>query len=104
MLPSVQSRYAQEILHVVSGLDNALKGKEWLVSNKCTWADLAFVPWNLQIGYLLQGYEGENKWNKEAFPAFTNWHERMLSRAGVRRAIAKMSTNEREKLKRMRED
>lgn len=89
-LPSAQSRYAKEILRVVGVLDRSLKGKEWLVGDKCTWADLAFLPWNMQIGFLMQGWEGEEKWDIENFPEFKRWQDSMLEMEGVKRAMAKM--------------
>lgn len=93
-LPSAQSRYAKEILRVVGVLDRALQGKEWLVGEKCTWADLAFLPWNLQIGFLMQGREGDEAWKPESFPDFKKWHDKMLDRAGAKRAVAKMMDKE----------
>lgn len=66
-----------------------LKDKDWLTGSKCTWADLAFVPWNLHIDFLMKASGGAIKWDKKAFPEFTSWQERMLLRAGVKRAIAK---------------
>lgn len=40
-------RYGSEIWRVTSVLDAHLQksGGEWLVGEKCTYADLAFVPW-----------------------------------------------------------
>lgn len=75
-------------------LDRVLKGKEWLVGDKCTWADLAFVPWNLQIDFLMQGREGAEKWDKEAFPNFKKWQDRMLGRDGVKTAVGKTMDKE----------
>lgn len=79
---------------MVGVLDRSLKGKEWLVGDKCTWADLAFVPWNLQIAFLMQGYEGEVKWDVETFPNFKRWQDRMLTMEGVSRAVAKSMDHE----------
>lgn len=64
------------------------------MGDKCTWADLAFLPWNLQIDLLMQGYEGEIKWDKAAFPNFKDWQERVLLREGVKRAVAKTTDKE----------
>jgi glutathione S-transferase len=38
-------RYSDEIHRVTSVLDGALADRQWLVGDKCTYADLLFVPW-----------------------------------------------------------
>ncbi|KAL8725343.1 MAG: hypothetical protein Q9166_007403 [cf. Caloplaca sp. 2 TL-2023] len=93
-LPSAESRYAKEILRVVGVLEKSLHGKQWLVGEKCTWADLAFLPWNLQIAFFLQGREGDELWDIEKFPNFKGWQDRMLGMDGVERAMGKMMDKE----------
>ena len=44
-LPSAIERYKNEIKRVTGVLERVLEGKEWLVGGKCTYADLAFIPW-----------------------------------------------------------
>ncbi len=45
-LPSAVERYQKEIERVTAVLDGQLaKGDGWLVGGKCTYADLAFIPW-----------------------------------------------------------
>lgn len=34
-----------ETIRVIGVLDNVLAGKNWLVGDKCSYADLAFVTW-----------------------------------------------------------
>ncbi|PKK52027.1 hypothetical protein CI102_2166 [Trichoderma harzianum] len=36
-------------------VDDELRGKEFLVGDKCTLADLAFIPWDLMLDVVLQG-------------------------------------------------
>jgi glutathione S-transferase len=43
-VPSAIKRYKTEIKRVISVLDNVLQGKEYLVGNKLTIADIAFQP------------------------------------------------------------
>ena len=45
-IPSAIERYQKEILRVFGVLDGVLAQREWLVGDKCTVADLSFVPWN----------------------------------------------------------
>jgi glutathione S-transferase len=46
-LNSVLDRYGNEIWRVTGVIDAHLKktGGQWLVGDKCTYADLSFVPW-----------------------------------------------------------
>jgi glutathione S-transferase len=46
IFPSAISRYRLEIRRVLSVLNTALEGRQYLVGDKLTIADLAFVPWN----------------------------------------------------------
>jgi glutathione S-transferase len=45
-LPSAISRYRKEVRRVLGVLNTALEGKKYLVGDKATIADLAFVPWH----------------------------------------------------------
>lgn len=51
-LPSAIERYQREALRVFGVLDGVLKSREWLVGNKLTIADLAFVTWNDTVVWL----------------------------------------------------
>lgn len=44
-VPMAIERYGNEIRRVTSVLDGVLKGRKWLVGDKCTYADLVFMPW-----------------------------------------------------------
>ncbi|CZT49299.1 uncharacterized protein RSE6_10120 [Rhynchosporium secalis] len=44
-LPGVIGRYMKEIKRVHGVLEGILVGRDWLVGDKCTYADLAFVTW-----------------------------------------------------------
>jgi hypothetical protein len=48
-LPSAISRYRKEVRRVLGVLNTALEGKKYLVGDKITIADLAFVPWHSVI-------------------------------------------------------
>ena len=45
-IPSAVERYQKEIVRVFGVLDSVLAKQPWLVGDKCSVADLAFVPWN----------------------------------------------------------
>ena len=54
-------------------LDKHLKenGTGWLVGDKCTYADLSFVPWDMMLTFLM-GEEAVRI--QERYPDFTRWH------------------------------
>ncbi len=82
-LPSAIARYTGEVKRVLSVLDGWLKGKQWLVGDKITYADLAFSTWNSRLDNVLNWPE------EEKFCGFENvnaWHERMVSRPSWKRA------------------
>lgn len=85
-IQSAQDRYANEIKRVFSVVDRHLKdnGTGWLVGNKCTYADLAWVPWDMFVP-MLMGPEGQKVFDDH--PYLKKWHETMMARP----AVAKMA-------------
>lgn len=95
-LPSAIERYVNEIRRVTGVLETHLaKQKElyagtdgfdgpWLVGNKLSYADLAFVPWQ-------QWVDGElsrtGEFNKADYPLVTEWLAKMLARESVKSEI-----------------
>ncbi|KAI9731144.1 MAG: glutathione S- transferase, nitrogen catabolite repression regulator [Cirrosporium novae-zelandiae] len=86
-LPPALERYMKEVKRVVAVLDGILKDKEWLVGDKCTYADLAFIPWN-QIIPLIFTEETEVFDIKAEYPAYHAWMERMFARPAVKKILA----------------
>jgi glutathione S-transferase len=77
--PSAIERYQKEVKRILSVLDGVLSKKDaqsqWLVGNKMTYADVAFVPWNFRLSeVLLQSWD--QVW--EGAPHARAWHERMI--------------------------
>ncbi|KAM0304945.1 hypothetical protein ACHAO8_011336 [Botrytis cinerea] len=86
-LPSVKERYINEIKRVTKVLDTALAGKEYLVGDKVTFADLAFVPWYWGAEGLEPVSPGLMKGLKEDLPNFKAWLERLSARPSVQKAV-----------------
>ena len=84
-LPSVQERYMKEIERVTGVLDAWLQKHEFLVGDKLTYVDLAFVPWAGIASSLDK--EGE-KSTKEKFPAFSAWFDKMSARPSVKKIMS----------------
>ncbi|RMJ24587.1 glutathione s-transferase [Aspergillus sp. HF37] len=82
---SAISRYKDEVRRVTGMLEMVLAGREWLVGDKCTYADLAFVPWQDILG-LIMGEEAEREVVAE-FPNVRAWMERMKARPEARRVL-----------------
>lgn len=81
-LTSVLERYSNEIKRVVGVIDRHLKkqGTEYLVGDKCTFADLAFVMWHQTMPRLVDGWDYQTE-----VPTFHAWNERLQSRPAVKK-------------------
>ena len=65
-------------------LDGQLQGKQSLVGNKITYADLAFVTWHSLVPFILQ----EDKIDIEGkYPNYHRWMESMLARPAVKKTM-----------------
>lgn len=71
---SVKDRYGNEVKRVVSVIDRHLSavGTSYLVGEKYTYADMAFIPW-FDIAY-------EEKWLAEDDSHFCKWYKRISQR------------------------
>lgn len=84
-LTSAIERYANEVKRVVGVLDAHLKKSgDWLVGDKCTYADLAFVPWDAMIPFVL-GPDSESLF--ESAPNFKKWHDALMARPAVKKTM-----------------
>lgn len=76
-------------------LDRALAGRDWLVGQKCTYADLAFVMWNTNIDHVLKDRpEGAERWDIEKYPNFKKWQEKMLGRESLKKVLSVLQDKE----------
>jgi glutathione S-transferase len=84
-VPSVIERYVKEVHRVLGVLNTALEGKTWLVGDKCTFADLAFMPWNTRLDSALLTPPDEDP--LAPYPNVQAWHHRMVARDSWKRAM-----------------
>lgn len=79
-VPSAEDRYAKEISRVLGVIDAHLTKQktEYLVGNKVTYADLAWISWNSLLGWLVPDLDVAKE-----FPAFAAWNQKLLSRPAV---------------------
>lgn len=77
-IPSAIERYSIEVKRILGVLEGILAAKpstcQWLVGNKMTFADMAFVPWNSRLNEILM-LSWEEIW--DGIPHVQSWHERM---------------------------
>ena len=83
-IPSAIERYQNEARRMLGVLNGVLDGKKWLVGDKITFADLAFLPWNEHLDVVL-GVSAENAF--DGFPNVKAWHKRMVSRPSWKKAV-----------------
>ena len=84
-IPSAIEHYRNEVKRVTMVLDKALEGKQYLVGDKCSYADLSFIVWSNSIPYLF----GEEKLPDFAgkYPSYHAWLEKLLARPAVKKVL-----------------
>ncbi|KAL1955314.1 hypothetical protein VTO42DRAFT_8846 [Malbranchea cinnamomea] len=85
-LPSAIERYQKETRRVTGVLDKVLEGKKYLVGEKLTYADLAFVPWQSGVERIDREFNIE----KEA-PNVSAWWKRLTSVPAVASLLERAS-------------
>lgn len=75
----VVERYQNETRRVLSVLNSALEGKEWLVGDRISVADVAFLQWNTSADRIILGAEFIDK---EA-PNVRRWMNAMILRPAI---------------------
>ncbi|KAB5582910.1 glutathione S-transferase C-terminal-like protein [Coniochaeta sp. 2T2.1] len=79
-VPSVITRYRAEIKRVLGVLNAALEGREWLVGDKMTVADLVFVPWHFIIPFACKE---DTEWVLKDIPNYNRWMAQMTELPSV---------------------
>ncbi|KAF4313874.1 putative glutathione s-transferase protein [Botryosphaeria dothidea] len=85
-VPSAIERYSNEIKRVTNVLNSHLKkqGTPYLIGDKFTYADLAWIPWQNIYSVIADDWD----WQTEC-PEFAAWHKRMNERPAVKSVYAK---------------
>ncbi|KZO98636.1 glutathione S-transferase C-terminal-like protein [Calocera viscosa TUFC12733] len=84
-IPSAINRYKDEIKRVWGVLDGVLKEREWLVGDKMSIADFAFIPWNEGAKGLLGADEGFDF--EKQYPALAKWHKAMVTNPTIKKVL-----------------
>ncbi len=85
-LPSAIERYAAEAKRILGVLESVLAANPsgWLVGDKCTYVDLAFVPYNNRLSMFFDAEPGKEF---DGFPKVKEWHERMTELPSWKKSI-----------------
>jgi glutathione S-transferase len=83
----VIERYRKEVIRIMTVLNASLEGKEYLVGNKCTAADLAFMTWGATVPVLL-GDSFPSMNFAVTHPNSHAWIRRMMARESVQKVFA----------------
>ena len=99
-VPSALERYTKEV-HRVSGVLDGYLAKQnqehrsadgdgpWLVGNKFSYADIAFISWQKVIGMVLQ----DDEYREDDFPHVKEWLGKMTSRKTVKTVLERAWRN-----------
>ena len=79
-IQSAQDRYVNEIRRVSGVLNRALEGKDWLVGNKYSFADVSFLTWYEAV---IARVIGDSFDIATEFPNLKAWLERMKARPAI---------------------
>jgi len=85
--PSVIERFQKEVKRVSGVVELQLKrsGKPYLIGDKVTYADLAFIPWfNMVKSFLTPDWDYASE-----LPLFNAWLEKLLERPSVKTIYGK---------------
>ncbi len=81
--PRPKRRYADEAVRLLKVLDARLAGRDWMMGEQYTIADMAIWPWIRVLGY----YEAEELLGLDRFTHIGDWLERALARPASQRAL-----------------
>ncbi|KAJ5735359.1 glutathione transferase [Penicillium malachiteum] len=76
-LPSARNRYLDETHRILGVLNGLLERKQWLVGDKCTFADLAFLLGNCRLNMFL-GADPLEKNTLMSSPGTSAWNRARL--------------------------
>ncbi|KAL3304252.1 glutathione s-transferase [Colletotrichum asianum] len=91
-VPSAKERYEEQTVRVLSVLDRVLKGREYLVGDKATYVDIAFMPWDYMARRMLDGAWNDKFAIDKEYPDYAAWAERIRSRPAVEKTLAAMKS------------
>lgn len=96
IIPALE-RYGNEAKRVLGVLDSHLSGgverkgeRQYLVGDKCTYADLIWVPWDavlMEFIFVPSAPDSVTLDIEKEFPHFARWHKSLAVRPAVKKAM-----------------
>ncbi|RAL12382.1 glutathione S-transferase tpcF [Aspergillus homomorphus CBS 101889] len=92
-LPSALERYVKEINRVTAVVEGHLKREKekhaggdgpWLVGGRCSFADLAWISWQVTVALAITPEDG---YTLEDYPLVKEWLGRLMARPGVKKGM-----------------
>ncbi|KAL3965366.1 glutathione S-transferase/chloride channel [Purpureocillium lilacinum] len=84
---SAKKRYDEQTVRVFEVLNTILEGKQYLVGEKFTYADLCFIPWDFVVQGFLTDVWADHEVDKK-YPNFVAWHKRITERESVKKVYS----------------
>ncbi len=72
-------RYSNETKRLLTLLDKRMAGREWIMGDNLSIADIAIVPWIKGLDF----YDGHQRLQTNSFTNVTAWRDRFYARPGV---------------------
>ncbi|OBT56173.1 hypothetical protein VE04_02469 [Pseudogymnoascus sp. 24MN13] len=85
-LPTAQKRYKDQVLRVYDVLNRALEGRDYLVGDKCTYADISFIAWDYRFQAVFKGEFAIEELEKK-YPNYVRWHKAVASRKAIKEVL-----------------
>lgn len=84
-IPSAIERYSNEVKRVIGVIDSHLvkQGTDYLVGDKCTYADLMFIPYFRALSNIMAPEIDQTQWE-----AHSAWLDRISNRPAAARVLA----------------
>jgi len=88
-ITSAIERYGKEIDRVTGVIDKQLSttGSQYLVGDKYTYADLAFIPWFSTVGWAFPEDSNKVEELNKKYPAYAAWFKRISERPAIKKTM-----------------
>ena len=90
-IPSAVERYTKEIERVTSVVDKILEGKDYLVANKFSYADISFLVWWPILDWMSSEVPELQGW-REKYPNVSRWDKAIRERPAIAAALKERET------------
>lgn len=90
-IPSALERYTKEMERVLSVVNKILEGKDYLVANKFSYADISFLVWWPLVDWMSTEVPELQGW-RERYPNVARWDKSIRERPAIAAALKERDT------------